>query len=378
MKDNAHNDKLKSSAIIIGQELAMNVYAKNGLLLLKRGHYVLTPDMKAKLVNMGYTDQKIEAKPVEKPDLNDHKTQSLFDEVMFLHQRVRNLLHNALRLPQLEQRVRAIAADIITLSERNPDGLIAALLLLPFQEYSPAHAAHTASLLALLTGRLRLPAGHRETLLCAALTMNISKLELHNALFAQQEQPHNDQRELINAHPLLSSAILREAGIEDELWHTLVQSHHENWQGTGYPYGLPREQILPPAHLLHLADIVCAKLTPRRYRPAQLPAAALGNVFTRKDVDFDANFTAMLIRELGVYPPGSFVKLASNEIAVVLQRRPHRPSEPLVAALRKVDGPAYGQPLLRETFHAGYKITGPCTVAQAGVRISFLAGLWKA
>ncbi|XLM21725.1 phosphohydrolase, partial [Chromobacterium piscinae] len=77
-------------------------------------------------------------------------------------------------------------------------------------------------------------------------------------------------------------AILREAGIDDQLWHTLVQTHHESWRGTGYPFGLAKEQILPPAHLLHLADITCAKLLPRRYRSALLPATALGQIFQRK------------------------------------------------------------------------------------------------
>jgi hypothetical protein len=79
-------------------------------------------------------------------------------------------------------------------------------------------------------------------------------------------------------------------------------------------------------------------------------------------VDFDAAFTTMLIRELGIYPPGSFVKLANDEIAVVLARR-DKPSEPQVAALRKADGPAYAEVLLRETSHAAYKIISPCPPA---------------
>ncbi|RQO66667.1 phosphohydrolase [Aquitalea sp. FJL05] len=376
MSDNNLSDKLKSSAISIGKELPMDVYAKNGILLLKRGHYVLSPDMKHRLIKLGFAEQPAEVKPAEKTADNYRKGQSLFEEIVFLQQRVRNMLQHALTQPDLEQRVRAIAQTIISLSERHPDGLMASMLLLPFQEYGVAHSLHTTALLTLITRQMKLPAGHREILLCAALTMNIAQIELQNELFSHEGQLTPQQRSAIKEHPLLSSAILREAGIENELWHALVQTHHENWQGSGYPFGLERKQILPPAHLLHLADIACAKLAPRRYRSAQLPATALGNLFQRKDVDFDSAFTTMLIRELGIYPPGSFVKLVNNEIAVVLARR-DKPSEPQVAALRKADGPAYAEVLLRETSHSQYKIAGPCSFSMAGVRISFLASLWK-
>jgi hypothetical protein len=60
--------------------------------------------------------------------------------------------------------------------------------------------------------------------------------------------------------------------------------------------------------------------------PAAAPGHGTGHLFQRKDVDFDAAFTTMLIRELGIYPPGSFVKLANDEIAVVLARR-DKPSD---------------------------------------------------
>lgn len=376
MPDRSLSDKLKSSAISIGKELPMDVYAKNGILLLKRGHYVLTPDMKHRLIKLGFAEHAEEPKPADKTDAEGYKNQLLFEEVAFLQQRVRSMLQHALGRPGLEGRVRSIAQAVMTLCERHPDGLIAAMLLLPFQDYAAAHSLHTTALLALITRQMKLPADHREILLCAALTMNIAQVELQNELFRHQGALAAEQHTAIREHPLLSSAILREAGIENDLWHALIQTHHENWHGKGYPFGLDRKQILPPAHLLHLADITCAKLAPRSYRPPQLPATALGQLFQRKDVDFDAAFTTMLIRELGIYPPGSFVRLANDEIGVVLARR-QKPSEPQVAALRKADGPAYAEVLLRETSHAAYKIISPCPAHMSGVRISFLAGLWK-
>ena len=358
----------------IGKELPVDVYSKSGFLLLKRGHYVLTPEQKQKLVSLGFAEA--EAKPAEKPNLNDNHKPSLFEDIAFLQQRVRSVLHHALVTRNFEAKVMEIAQSLIQLAEKYPDALIASIFLVPFSEYSVAHSLHAAALLSIFTRHITLPPKHRETLICAALTMNISQVELQNELFGQASRLDDDQRRAVLDHPIMSSAILREAGVEDQLWHTLVQTHHESWQGNGYPFGLPREQILPPAHMLRLADITCAKLLPRRYRSALLPATALGQIFQRKDNEFDQAFITMLVKELGIYPPGSFVRIASEEICVVISAGA-KPSEPLVAAIRRADGPPFGEPLLRDTSKPAHKVTAPCHAGEAKVRVSFLAHLWK-
>lgn len=368
--------KVFSSMVEIGKELPVNVYSSNGFLLLKRGHYVLTPELKEKLVHMGFAEAKGDARALDKPNLNDHKKHSLFEDIAFLQVRVRNVLYRALATPDLQGKVMQLAKTLIRLAETHHDALIASIFLVPFTEYSVAHPLHTASLLAILTRSVKLPPSHREILICAALTMNISQVELQNELYSQQGQLSEQQRQAILDHPLMSSAILREAGVEDQLWHTLVQTHHESWSGQGYPQGLGKEQILPPAHMLHLADITCAKLLPRRYRSALLPATALGQIFQRKDSEFDQGFITLLIRELGIYPPGSFVRITSEEICVVTAAGA-KPSEPMVAAIRRGDGPPYGEPLPRDTSKPGLRILAPCHAAEAKVRVSFLARLWK-
>lgn len=372
--------RVDGEQLTVGEALPFDVFAKNGFLLMKKGYYILTDEQKKKLLKTGVTQVLAEEKP-EEPQYGDateekHLLPGPFDEMSHLYLRTRGLLRHTFSVRDFTGAIQSVAQSIIQLAETQPDALIASILLVPFREYGPAHSVHTAGLLALLTRRMSLPANHREILLCAALTMNISQVELQNELFGQQEELTTDQHQAIQAHPLLSSAILREAGVTDELWHTLVQTHHESWVGNGYPFALDRSHILPPAHILHMADIACAKLTPRRYRSAMLPATALGHIFQRKDAEFDSAFTTLLIKELGIYPPGSFVKLSSNEIGVVTFRG-NKPSTPQVAALRKVDGMPYGEPLIRESRNPAFKVMEPCGAHLGGVRPSYLGRLWK-
>ena len=372
-------DKVAPDQIHMGKELPLDVYAKNGLLLLRKGHFVLSDRQREKLLEMGYSVDGNRLDAINLPEQPDTMMvrESVLHEMAFLQQRTRTLLSYAMQLEDFPRKVSLVVRDIVRLTEQHPDGVIASLLLVPFNEYGPAHALHTTALLALLSRRIPdLSAEQRTTMLSAALTMNMSICELQNALYHQQEELSPQQEDEIASHPLMSSAILREAGVSDELWHWLVQTHHESWLGNGYPYGLGRGEIESLAHMLHMADITCAKLTPRSYRAGMVPAAALGHIFQRKDHEFDPAYTTLLIKELGIYPPGSFVKLANDEIGVVLARR-EKASEPQVAAIRRSDGPAYIDALIRDTSQPAHKVVAPCPATLAGVRPSHLARLWR-
>ncbi|VEB44193.1 Uncharacterized protein conserved in bacteria [Chromobacterium violaceum] len=174
------------------------------------------------------------------------------------------------------------------------------------------------------------------------------------------------------AHPALGSAILREAGVDDEYWHLLVQQHHEQQDGSGYPQGLAGEEIETDALLLQMVDLVCGCV----HNPQpQLPALVLGSLFRGELGGFPPQHVSLLVKEMGVYPPGSFVRLASNEVAVVTHRG-DKANTPKVAALRRLDGPPYADPLLRDSRQAAYQVLEPVAASAAAVKPAYLYKLW--
>lgn len=359
----------------VGEALPTDIYARNGLLLLKKGHYVLNERQRERLVSMGVTQPAGRLPPLES-DLTRIGDFSPFEEVRHATRHLDFLLGTGLSAAGFEQRVRALVSRLTAFTLRAPDGMLAAVLLVPMSKYASAHSIHVAIILAVLAEKLELPAEVRGSLLCAALTMNLSIASLMDSLHHQSSPLTDEQRQQIEAHPLLSSAMLRELGVHDEVWHQLVQTHHEQWNGSGYPYGLNREHIEPLSHLLHLADVTAAKLAPRGYRAALKPNKALAHVFLEADRSFDYRFTALLVKELGIYPPGCFVQLANHEMGVVLQRR-SRANEPCVAVLRSNNGSSYNKPQLREANNSQYKILQALDQQQIGIRPQYLADLWK-
>jgi len=118
------------------------------------------------------------------------------------------------RLDDSRELLSALIQRIIRLAEQAPDGCVAAILLAPYSGYTAHHAINCALLAARISGGLKLDPEERKTLTGAALTMNLGSAEVQNLLATQNGPPSTLQRQILDIHPLLSSAMLREAKID--------------------------------------------------------------------------------------------------------------------------------------------------------------------
>ncbi|WP_255988618.1 HD-GYP domain-containing protein [Chitinolyticbacter albus] len=235
------------------------------------------------------------------------------------------------------------------LAQCSADGAIAAILLCPRRDHAAHHAVGTALLACLIADALALPADEQRLLGLAALAMNLGAASLQNEL-AQQDAPLSTlQRQELHIHPIVSSALLRESGIQDARLHLVILTHHEQSNGRGYPFGLPYEAIDPLAQLLHLLDITMAKLLPRSYRQGVPLRSALAGLLSNANSSFDTTTIAHLVKILGLYPAGSFVALESELTAVVIAQTEDNQA-PLVASLdqsERIDTSEPGQRVLK-------------------------------
>ncbi|EEG08471.1 HD-GYP domain-containing protein [Pseudogulbenkiania ferrooxidans] len=236
---------------------------------------------------------------------------NLADYLRALNQRV-------LVFSDYRERLMELANLLIEMAGSQPDGVIAAIMLCPYRHYAAHHAINCALLAARVGQSYGLPSADTEQLVCAALTMNVSSASLQDSMASQQAEPSTAQRQTLHAHPLLSSALLREAGVDDVLWHTIVLLHHEKKNGRGYPFSLAGEDVEPLAHLLHALDLVTAKMMPRTYRARMKPKQALGELYAGKMGEIDPELVSHLVKVIGIYPPGSFVELADGNRAIVV------------------------------------------------------------
>lgn len=266
-------------------------------------------------------------------------------------------------------RVQGFALRVHQLVERNADALLYLLVQTSTQSvdhYSSHHGFLCAAVVELCALQLQWPVEERRTLVLSALTMNIAMTALQNQLAQQEVPPTALQKQLIAEHASLGAEMLRGAGVSDPLWLEAVRLHHEE-----RPAEATVEQMQPAerfGRLLHRADVFTAKISPRKSRvglPAPLAArdACLGADGRPDDVG------SATIKALGIYPPGSYVRLASGEVAVVL-RRGERANTPRVASFLSREGSLLGVPALRDTADQRHEVKGAVRTIDVRVRLN--------
>jgi HD-GYP domain-containing protein (c-di-GMP phosphodiesterase class II) len=252
------------------------------------------------------------------------------------------------------------------LSSANPDLLIFLILRHDANRraaYSITHALHVASVCSMMAERLEWTPAQRHAYIGAALTMNMSIVELQGRLAGQATPPTPAQRQQIHEHPVASANLLRQVGLDDTTWLGAVEQHHEAPGGTGYP-----NQVAEPSDIalrLRFVDMFTAKLSPRADRASLAPNIAARDLFKENN---GHPHVAMLIRELGIYPPGCFVKLASGETAIVVGRRATA-NAPRVVCITNEQGRPVASPEPRDTSQQEHAVVGTVPEKNVMVRV---------
>ncbi|HLL12911.1 MAG TPA: HD domain-containing phosphohydrolase [Rubrivivax sp.] len=209
--------------------------------------------------------------------------------------------------------------------------------------YGAQRSLQTAITALLVAQRLAWDDAQCERAFKVALTMNISMLALQGELARQTKAPSAAQRDELRSHPMRSVQILQLAGVKDVEWLEAVLRHHENEDGSGYPSGCSNVSQL--ASLARRADTYTSKLASRSTRDA-LAADLAGRQMFMQDPGHP--MTAALVKEFGIYPPGCYVRLASGELGIVVQRGSSI-TAPVVACLTTARGQSLSEPQRRDT-----------------------------
>ena len=131
--------------------------------------------------------------------------------------------------------------------------------------YTRDHSIKVAAFSKEIAGEMGLPARQVQTIYSAALLHDIGKIGIPDAVLIKPGRLTDDERELIEQHPLIGYNILQQTRFfTAEL--PLVRHHHERIDGRGYPDGLIGEAIPAGARIIHVADAVEAMLAARSYK----------------------------------------------------------------------------------------------------------------
>ena len=160
----------------------------------------------------------------------------------------------------------------------------------------PEHRRHRRSVWsdALEIGRqMRLPDSDLQALRTAALLRNVGKLAVPEHILSKPGRLNKAEFDRMKIHPVAGAQIVEQAGFPYAV-APIVRSHHEKWDGTGYPAGLRGEEIPLGARILAAVDCLDALVSTRSYRRTYTLEEAIEHMHAESGKSFDPKVVEIL------------------------------------------------------------------------------------
>ncbi len=152
--------------------------------------------------------------------------------------------------------------------------------------YTRHHLDRTYRYAMMLTNRLAPELAERAEVGYGYLLHDIGKVGISESILNKPGPLTDEEWAVMKTHPLLGVDIVKPLRFLGDAV-SVIRSHHERWDGKGYPEGLKGEDIYLPARIFMMADTFDAMTTDRPYRRAMPIHAALEEIERHAGTQFD-------------------------------------------------------------------------------------------
>jgi putative nucleotidyltransferase with HDIG domain len=163
----------------------------------------------------------------------------------------------------------------------------------------------------------------------AAIFHDLGKINVPDKVLLKTDPLTRAEEGLIQMHTQYGVDIGRKAGMSD-LVLQVIANHHEYIDGTGYPKGLKGDAIPMITRIVTIANVYDNLCNHVDHRQSLTPHEALSKMYAHRRAQFDPAAMATLVKCLGVYPPGTLVRLSNEAIGLVMNVNIGKPLRPRV------------------------------------------------
>jgi hemerythrin-like metal-binding protein/putative nucleotidyltransferase with HDIG domain len=216
-----------------------------------------------------------------------------------------NLLKDLMEDPRVGNVVRTKTfaynmVDYILKEGRAARGL---LQIANHEYYTYTHSVNVAAVGALFAKELGFGDDDLKHFCTGILLHDVGKTRISTDILNKKDKLTEAEFAEVKKHPEMGAEILKETGngFTDE--YTVTLQHHENYDGTGYPYGLKKDEIHRSGKVARIIDVYDALTTNRSYATAVKPFDALVEMKEKMSNCFDMELLKEFIRFSGPYDP---------------------------------------------------------------------------
>lgn len=242
----------------------------------------------------------------------------------------------SVQLPDLDQLCEVIERTIETLASQ-PYKLLEMTDRSTPDDYLPGHLANVAVLSIALSQQLNWTAETQRAVGIGALLHDVGMV-FHRPDYARSVPMISEERQALRklsqeGWERLKTFLGSLAPEYKKTIEEIILQSQERISGQGYPHGLRDNQISQEAQVVGLCDTYEAITHPRPYRHRKLPHDALRTLIEHSGETFDGHLIKSLWETLSLFPPGSYIKLNTGEIARVTGLNKKLPTRPVVQVI---------------------------------------------
>ena len=201
---------------------------------------------------------------------------------------------------------------------RNSDALLWVSEMQKKDEYTYAHSIDNCALGIAFGRHLGLYKEDMRNLAMGLLLMDVGKVKVDDGILNKAGTLTVEEFDKMKEHVHHGVDLLRNTpGINESIIH-IVLTHHERYDGSGYPHGLKGKQVPVFGRIAAIIDCYTAMTSTSIYRTAIAPHKALQTIYNWRNKYFQDELVEQFLQCVGVYPTGSLVEMSTGEVGMIM------------------------------------------------------------
>ena len=237
--------------------------------------------------------------------------------------------------------VRNAVQPILESVIRNSDALLWVSEMQKKDAYTYSHSLDNCSLAIAFGRHLGLYKEDLRNLAMGLLLMDVGKIKVPDEILNKTSTLSVDEFNEMKKHVYYGVDLLRNTEGINESIINVVLTHHERFDGSGYPSGLKGKQVPVYGRIAAIIDCYTAMTRSSTYRAAIAPHTALQTIYNWRNKYFQDELVEQFLQCLGVYPTGSLVEMSSGEVGMIMSQNRVQRFKPKIMMLLDENKKAY-------------------------------------
>lgn len=235
---------------------------------------------------------------------------------------------------QFKRRYKRILSDLLSHT------MVASLIerLFKFDSYIYEHSANVSIMSAMIGDELGYGEDKMQELILGSLLFEIGMISMPVSLVQSDSMLSEKEKLQLQDHTTAGFDLLREVNGIPISSALISLSHHERYDGSGYPFGRQGPAIPEYARIVALADNYNALVSPRRYRPSYKADDAMELLFASGNYYFDADLVQFFLKRMKAFPIASVLTLSSGQTGIVKSYSSSIAHRPVVQIIKEAGG----------------------------------------